>query len=278
MMPPGAARARTPPQGIGDRLDASPLSVMLDVDGTLAPIVPTPDRASVPAETRDAVARLTRLPSTTVVLVSGRAAADAWRVAAVADVWVIGNHGFEIRDPAGRVTADERVRGFDEAIARAAATLQRELGHVPGVIVENKRWTLSLHYRLVDERAVPALVDRAASVAMEQGLRVLDGKKIVELRPPVDINKGTACVAFIERLGIAPGRGSAIYVGDDRTDEDAFRELRSAVPQTVTVRVVSVDEPEQQTSAEFRLGSLEEVRELLGWIATRRASENARPL
>lgn len=258
---------------IGARLDRSPLCVMLDVDGTLAPIAPTPERATVPAETREVVGRLVHLPHTIVVLVSGRAAADAWKVAGVPGVWVIGNHGFEIRDPGGRLSADERVRGFDDTIARAAARLERDLDDIPGAIVENKRWTLSVHYRLVDESRARALMARAAEVAQQLGLRVLDGKKIVELRPPVEVHKGTACAAFTAQHGITRDRGSALYIGDDRTDEDAFRELRSVLPDTVTIRVASAeDSAGLKSEAELVLTSLHGVRELLSWIAERRTS------
>jgi trehalose-phosphatase len=257
---------------IGERLDRSPFCVMLDVDGTLAPIVATPERARVPDDTAEVVARLARTAGTTVVLVSGRAAADAWRVANIphADVWVIGNHGFETREPSGRVTSDDRVRGFDATIGRAADALQDEFRGIEGAIVENKRWTLSLHYRVVHEAAVPMIRDRAAEIARELGLRILDGKKIVELRPPVDVNKGTACVAFATKLGVTGSRGSAFYAGDDRTDEDAFRELRAAVPEAVTVRVATDEEAAASSHAELVIRTLPEVRELLGWIVARR--------
>lgn len=246
---------------------------MLDVDGTLAPIAPTPERATVPSETRDVVSRLVRAPATIVVLVSGRAATDAWKVAGVDGVWVIGNHGFEIRDPQGRVTADARVRGFDDAIAQAAAKLTNDLSDVPGAIVENKRWTLSVHYRMVAAPQVDALKARAADVARALELRVLDGKKIVELRPPIDVDKGTACIAFLDHHGVTRDRGSVIYIGDDRTDEDAFRELRAVLPDTVTVRVASSEDATDLTSeAELVLTSLADVRELLSWIGDRRTS------
>lgn len=257
-------------RAIGQRLDRSPLCIMLDVDGTLAPIVATPDLASVPPETRDVVARLTRLPGANVVLVSGRAAADAWRVASVPGVWVIGNHGFEVREPTGTTASDERVRGFDDAIARAAERLHGEFQGIRGAIVENKRWTLSVHYRIVEETIVPRLRERTAEVARELGLRVLDGKMIVELRPPIDVNKGTACVAFTHRLGVTQSRGSVLYAGDDRTDEDAFRELRTVLPDAVTVRVAATDEAPSTSHAELVLETLPELRELLQWLADRR--------
>ena len=247
---------------------------MLDVDGTLAPIVATPDQARVPEETTAVLRRLARAAGTTVVLVSGRAAADAWRVANVpeAEVWVIGNHGFELREPSGKILADDRVRGFDVVIGRAADALEKEFQGIAGAIVENKRWTLSVHYRVVDAADVPVIRERAAAIAHRLGLRVLDGKKIVELRPPVDVNKGTACVAFTTKLGVTGTRGSVLYAGDDRTDEDAFRELRAALPGTVTVRVASSDEGAAESHAELVIRTLPEIRELLEWIVQRRDS------
>ena len=251
---------------------------MLDVDGTLAPIVATPDRARVPDDTREVLARLARAAGTTVVLVSGRAAEDAWRVANVSGggVWVIGNHGFEIREPSGRITSDVTVRGFDAAIGRAADVLQEEFRDIQGAIVENKRWTLSVHYRIVEERHVPRIRERTAAIAGELGLRVLDGKKIVELRPPIDVNKGTACVAFAKQLDVSDARGSVLYAGDDRTDEDAFRELRTVLPAAVTVRVASGDDVPASTHAELVVATLPEIRELLEWIAERRESATRR--
>lgn len=259
-------------RAIGERLDRSPLCVMLDVDGTLAPIVATPEQARVPDETRRVVAQLAHCRDTTVVLVSGRAAADAWRVADVPGVWVIGNHGFETRDPTGHITSDERVRGFEEAISRAADALYEEFQGVRGAIVENKRWTLSVHYRIVDDREVPRIIRRTTEIARDLGLRVLDGKKIVELRPPIEVNKGTACVAFAERLGVTRSRGSVFYAGDDRTDEDAFRELRASLPDTVTVRVATGDDTPGTSHAELVLLNLSDLRELLDWITERRGS------
>jgi trehalose-phosphatase len=261
---------------IGERLDRSPLCVMLDVDGTLAPIVATPEQARVPDQTRTVVTQLTRCADTTVVLVSGRAAADAWRVTDVQGVWVIGNHGFEIREPSGRIMSDHRAQSFEAAIGRAAESLYAEFQSIRGVIVENKRWTLSVHYRMSEDGDVARVVARTGEIARDLGLRVLDGKKIVELRPPIDVNKGTACLAFAERLGVTRDRGSVFYAGDDRTDEDAFRELRAALPTTVTVRIASDEDAQGTSDAELVLRSPPELREVLEWIADRRESARQR--
>lgn len=259
---------------VGRRLDGSPLAVMLDVDGTLAPIAPTPELAMVPRQTRETLRRLVSLPAVTVALVSGRAASDAWSLSGVEGAWVIGNHGFELRTPDGQLSPVENVRPFEEAIAEATHLLTAAEPVVPGAIVENKRWTMSLHYRLVDPTEVPALLERAHEVARALGLRVTQGKKIVELRPPVDVHKGTATVLLAERLGALEPGASAFYAGDDRTDEDAFRALRARLPDAVTVHIASADEGESSTSAEYVLRSTEDLRAALDWLVARRSVRN----
>ena len=265
-------------RAIGDRLDAFPFVAMLDIDGTLAPIAPTPDAARVPDATRAVVARLAGLPGVAVALVSGRSAADAWRLAGVPGAIVIGNHGFETRSASGDIIADPLVQGFDAAVGMAAERLGRELGAIPGAIVENKRWTLSVHYRQVAPHHLDQLVQRAHDAARDLGLRVLPGKKIVELRPPVDIDKGTACGLLLERLQVTGDRGAALYAGDDQTDEDAFRVVRESSRRAVTVRVASTEDAAgRQTSAEVVLESTERLRELLAWIVARREAGAAAP-
>lgn len=141
----------------------------------------------------------------------------------------------------------------------------------PGAFLENKRWTLSLHYRLADPSPVPALLTRAREVAGAYGLRTMEGKKILELRPPPRIDKGTASVAFAERHGALRQAASALYAGDDRTDEDAFRELRSRSSRAVTARIVAADDHRtEETHAEFALASPDELRQVLEWLAARR--------
>lgn len=270
---PAGAGARGWGDAIGDRLDRVPMLVLLDVDGTLAPIAPTPDAATVPAGTRSVVGRLAASPGVTVALVSGRAADDAHAVVGIPGVWAIGNHGLEVRDPHGRVTPDPRVREFGPRVADARGRLERELGGIDGLIVENKTWTLSVHYRLVADANVPRVIESAQRVAIDTGLRPMDGKKIVELRPPVEAHKGTACVAFATAMGVSAGVGSVLYAGDDRTDEDAFHELRLAIPGAVTIRIASPEEQRTMHSrAELVLEGPEALRELLAWVADRRDS------
>ena len=257
---------------VGTRLDGSPLAVMLDIDGTLAPIAPRPEDAIVPAATRDTLRQLIALPGTTVALVSGRSAEDAWRVAGLAGAWVVGNHGLELRDPDGRVTTPQEVLPYEKVIAEAVRSLRSIERTVAGAIVENKRWGLSIHYRQVEPDASPALIERSREVARELGLRATEGKKIIEVRPPVDINKGTATTALAERVGALRDGASVMYAGDDRTDEDAFRALRTRDPRAVTARIDTseADPSDTATNAEFVFGSPDELRLVLEWLVARR--------
>ena len=257
---------------LAGRLAGAPCLVMLDVDGTLAPIAPTPNQAKVPDETLRAIRALSKRPSVYVAIVSGRAAADARRLVDVDDVWFIGNHGFEVVSPSGALLVNERVTPYVERMTEAAGRLAPIGERVRGSFIEDKRFTLSVHYRMVDRSEVPRLRQAALSVAHELGLRTIDGKEIVELRPPLDVDKGTAVVSLAEQLGALDPDASALYAGDDRTDEDAFRALRRVSPRAVTIRVGDGGAP---TDAEFSLLSPHETRLLLEWLASTRMAASS---
>jgi trehalose-phosphatase len=263
----GAQLAQTPE--IEARLGGSPLVVMLDVDGTLAPIVSRPEDAAVAPVTRAILERLVAAPNVHVVLVSGRAASDANAIVRVNGVWTIGNHGFEIVSPNGELETDPDLADQSAAIAQAARELEPIVSAVNGAKLENKRWTLSVHYRLAARDAVPPLRAQVERVAMGLRLRMTDGKEIVEVRPVANIHKGTAVILLGERLHAFDKNASVVFVGDDRTDEDAFRSLRARYPRALTIRV---DESgEDTTAAEIRLRDPAAVHDFLEWLAARRA-------
>lgn len=253
------------------RLAGPPLLVMLDVDGTLAPIAPTPSAAGVPQRTRDVIETLVSLPDIHVALVSGRAAGDARRMLPVPGLWVLGNHGMERLDPGGHREVSRAVAPYERAVARAAAALRQALAELHGVLVEDKQLTLSVHYRLADRSIVPRVRSAVEHVAAVDGLRLTAGKEVLELRPPVQVNKGTAILELANELGTVRGRGALLYAGDDRTDEDAFELLRAELPRSVTVRVATEPLPGgADTRAEFSVPGTEQLRELLEWIAAKR--------
>jgi trehalose-phosphatase len=252
------------------RLDGIPLVIMLDVDGTLAPITSRPEEATVPPETRRVIAALAALDPVRVVLVSGRAAAQARRMVSVANVWAIGNHGFEVVTPEGEELVDPALAPVRPAIAQASHQLARLVAPVPGVILEDKGWTLSVHYRLADPLVIPRLIESVKHVASQLGLRVTMGKMVIEVRPPAPplVDKGTAVLQLDNRLGGLRDGGSSVFIGDDTTDEDAFRALRARSARAVTVRVRH--DEETQTSAEFAVRDTAEVRVFLEWLLERR--------
>jgi trehalose 6-phosphate phosphatase len=254
------------------RLSRSPLILMLDIDGTLAPLAPRPEESLVPEATRQTVQALGAMPDVHVALVTGRAAADGRRLVGLDGVWVIGNHGIETTSPAGETVIDAGAAPYRGVLATAADELRKQIGGIPGVRVEDKVWTLSTHYRLADPGVEPRLRKTLDEVAHQHGLRMIRGKKIFELRPPIHVHKGTAVLELSRTLAGRRLEASLFYAGDDRTDEDAFRALRSSAPHAVTVRVGgAADDQTAATAAEFTVPDEEALRGLLEWLATVRA-------
>lgn len=258
--------------GVESRLRGTPLLVMLDIDGTIAPIARTPNLATIPAVTERLLDRFAAAADTHVALVTGRGASDARNMIATKGIWIIGNHGGELRFPDGETTVDAETARFGGAMAEAAADLERVAPRFPGVVIEFKKWSLSVHYRMMDETLAPALQAAFEEVVARKELLMSEGKKIFELKPPVAVNKGTAVLDLSRRLLAGyhdRGEPSIIFAGDDITDEDAFRALRGQMPGAVTIRVA--EDASTPSDAEFRVRGTEELREFLEWLATSRA-------
>ena len=237
---------------------ATPLLLLFDIDGTLAPIAPRPQDAAVPEPARAALARLAALPDVRVGLVTGRSADDGARLVDVPGLWVIGNHGVETVDPDGTRYIDPAAVAFAEPLARAADALAPLVAATPGTLLEDKRWSISLHYRLAPA-AEPRLRSAAEHVVGREGLRLGEGRAVLEVRIPAEVDKGTAVVSLARRLGAGVPGSAVLFAGDDRTDEDAFRRL-GVFSNVVTVRVGS---PEVATHARWRVDAPADVHALL---------------
>ena len=205
---------------------AGRMLVALDFDGTLTPIVDRPDAVAMPEAGAAALERLAARRDTLVAVVSGRGLADVEARVGVAGIYYVGNHGMEIRGPALTRVLDA-AREARPRLAAAARELGDRIGGLPGVILEDKTLTLSVHYRLAADEAAGATRDAVRAVARDQRLRVTEGKKVLELRPDVDWHKGSA-IRFLVDTVMSDARGTVpvLFVGDDATDEDAFREIR----------------------------------------------------
>jgi trehalose 6-phosphate phosphatase len=219
-------------------------ALVFDVDGTLAPIAPRPELATVPDATREELRRLVK-SYLVVACVSGRSGEDAGRLVGVKGIEVVGNHGLELDPRAGEFVA--RLARFREDV---------------GLPVEDKRLSLTYHYREAeDEAAARAQLEEVAERARAAGLDPHWGRKVLEVRPPVEAHKGTAVQTLLERSGAALG----LYAGDDATDLDAFEGLAAAgLEHAVRVAVASEEGPEElRAAADLVVGSPEELAGLL---------------
>ena len=201
--------------------DPGRAAILLDVDGTLAPIVERPEDARVPDETRTELARLASRYSL-VACVSGRPGAEVDRLLDVPGVAIVGEHGLELAPEAAQ---------WADAVAAFARSVDWP--------AERKPLSVSFHFRRADdEAAARAYLTRVAAAAEAEGLVPRWGRMVLEVRPPVEADKGTAVRALVTRAGV----DRALYAGDDTTDVDAFRGL-DGLDVAVRVAVDSGEAP-----------------------------------
>ena len=230
------------------RLDGVTLAVFLDYDGTLTPIVERPEDARLPEAVRSAVERLASRCQ--VAIISGRDLDDVRRMVGIDGIFYAGSHGFDCAGPGG--FAEQHAVEFVPELDRAAVELASLLSTTPNVRLERKRFAIAVHVRQVDERRVPeveAAVDRIAFA--HERLRKTVGKKVLELRPRVDWDKGRALRRLMKMLGLDRDDIVPVYVGDDLTDEDAFDVIRDRGLGVV----VQGEAGDRLTSARYSLAS-----------------------
>ena len=202
--------------------DPTKAALFLDVDGVLAPIVPKPEDARVPDETREELRRLNGRYAL-VACISGRAGADAQRIVGIPELVYVGNHGLEL---------DGEAAGWGER-------LQRFLAEVAWPATENKQLTASLHYRgAPDEAAARAALEDVKARAEREGFVARFGRKVLEVLPPLDVHKGTA----VRQLLAEQSLRRALYAGDDTTDLDGFKAL-DGLDMSVRIAVASAEGP-----------------------------------
>ena len=251
-------------------LEASPRwLLMLDFDGTLAPIVEHPDQAALPAATKQHLSKLASSPGTDLVIVSGRAIADLQPRIGIEGVEFSGNHGRERLKPGSpRSEPDSSVRAI---VAPVCERLSREAEGIPGAYVEDKGLTASLHYRQVpaDFHAKVRGAVRAVGQTFGDAIELAEGKRVFDFFPADHVNKGKAATALLaEKGGVA--RVLPIYCGDDTTDETVFRALPS---ESITV---FVGNGETSSAARYRVDDTSEVAEFLGRMGSLRGGSDAR--
>ena len=240
------------------------LLLLSDYDGTLTPIVGRPEDAALSPGVREKLAALARRETATVGVISGRSMTDLRAMVGIAGIYYAGNHGLEIEGPGLNFVSRPA------ALARAtigdlAERLETSLASVAGVIIEDKRLSLSVHYRLVDEGRVSSVKETfkriTAPLVYEDKIKVTTGKKVLEARPPIDWDKGNAVETIIWEMksALRLKKVLTVYLGDDATDEDAFEVIHH--PEGLSIFVGGGN---PASSAEYYLESVAEAEELLG--------------
>jgi len=231
---------------ISRRVGGKRLAVFLDYDGTLTPIVETPDRAVMHEDMREAVIDLSR--QCPLGIISGRDLRDVKDKVKIDSIVYAGSHGFDIAGPEGLQVENTVGEEFLPVLDKAEKELSQNLRSLPGLLVERKKFAIAIHYRLVDPGRVEGIekvVDEVA--ARHPELRKAFGKKVFELQPQIDWHKGKALLALLGTLKLDGGEVLPFYIGDDVTDEDAFRALQGR-----GIGIVVRDQP-YETAAAYSL-------------------------
>lgn len=236
------------------------LILLSDVDGTLVPLVDHPHAARLPRRTRASLARLACHPRARIGIVSGRSLRTLKRLVRLPGAAYAGCHGLEIGWRGVRFR-HARAAALLPLLRRVTRELRRKTSGYRGILVEPKGLTVSLHYRVADPHTVRAIREIVRRILVDApALEVLPGKKALELRPRVAWAKGQAVRIIRDLLAKSLGHHSplTLYLGDDETDEDAFRALRG--------RALCVAVGRRRTQAAYRVSGPAAIQSLLAWL------------
>lgn len=247
-------------------LAISPLGLITDVDGTISRVAPTPAEAVVSPVCHFYLSLLPQKLSL-VAVISGRPVSQVKQMLGIEGLVYIGNHGLE-RLAGGKIEISQQVREYPGLVE---ATLQdlEPLTAIEGILFENKGVTASIHYRLCHDRESVRrqILAAVANSSSARKLRIAQGRMSVELRPPVEANKGTAMRDLVEDYHLR----AAICLGDDLTDVDAFRaihQFRHPDFQGLAIGVIDNETaPEVEQEADFTLQGVGEVEQFFKWLA-----------
>jgi trehalose-phosphatase len=208
------------------------IMLFLDYDGTLTPIVETPDKAIISKQTKELLEKLSKSSRCKVAIISGRALKDIKNRVGVKNIIYVGNHGSEIEGP--KIKFESPISPRHKAILKQIKIeLTKKLSSIRGVIIEDKGLSLSVHYRLVDRKRIPlvkTILHEAVNLYLGRNkIKVKSGKMVLEVRLPGEWDKGKVVLWLLarERFAVREKSFVPIYIGDDKTDEDAFKALRN---------------------------------------------------
>jgi trehalose-phosphatase len=233
--------------------------VFLDFDGTLSAIVERPELATIEEPMRSAVQRLSRCCP--VAVISGRDLDDVRARVGIEEILYAGSHGFDIAGPRDLHFRHPRGTAALPALDAAEAFLGQQLACIDGALLERKRFSLATHYRLAAADDVPTIEARVDEAHRRNpGLRKTHGKKVLELQPDAEWDKGAALRWLLQALDLGE-HALPIHIGDDVTDEDAFRVIRR---KGIGIAVM---QPPRPTAAHYWLPDTEQVQSFLVTMA-----------
>lgn len=261
------------------------IAVFMDYDGTLSPIVDDPDRALMSNDMRCAVRNVAKyFPS---AIISGRSRDKVYELVGLTELYYAGSHGMDIMGPPSQTGSDEssdqqgkEVKLFQPAkeflpmIDEVFRTLIENTKGIEGAKVENHKFCASVHYRNVDEKKWPVIAQCVHDILKDYPrLRLTHGRKVLEVRPVIDWNKGKAVEFLLESLKLSDKTDVLpLYIGDDRTDEDAFKVLREG-NRGYGILVSSVP---KETNAFYSLRNPAEVMRFLNALVKWKEQEGAK--
>lgn len=222
----------------------------LDYDGTLTPIVSKPELAKISKDMRNTVTKLSKKYTTAIV--SGRMRTDVQKLAGVKGIAYSGSHGFDIKAP-GLTLVEPRAKKLVPLVSRIIKKFKKQLKHIPGVLIEEKKFSVAVHYRLANAKHLPEITKIVKNMIKDKkSLRLMSGKKVFEILPSVKWDKGKAVKLIMKALKITWKNALVIYIGDDVTDEYAFKAVKkyglgilvskSTKPSAASLRLKSPDE------------------------------------
>ncbi len=246
--------------------------LFLDYDGTLAPIVEKPSQATVPRKTMRLLEALAENQNFKIAVISGRAVEDVKKRLGLPNIIYSGNHGLEIWGPRLRFTSPVTLR-YKKILEQIKNALCLKLSSIPGVFVEDKGLSLSLHFRQADRKDVSAVKtifhETVILHYVRNKIKIREGKEVLEIRPPFEWNKGKVVLWLLARHKFYKKQDDIVpvYIGDDETDEDAFQALGS---RGLTI---FVGEP-KQSCARYYVKDPVEVTRLLEELAVLQRGED----
>ena len=251
-------------------IGARPLMVALDFDGTLSNVVSDPATATLVHGAAGALAQLAH--HCPVAILSGRDLPDIRDRVGVAGLWYAGSHGFELVRPDGSYHQNHTAAAAVPILEQAATELRKNLTQIPGVRVEHKRFAVAVHYRQVAAEHITQVISTTQRLGQQENLRVTPGRKVIELRPNLDWNKGTTLTWIRNQLQHLT-TPLTIYIGDDLTDEDAFDTLQF---DGIAMIVRHAEHGDRPTAATFTLDNPHQVYQFIQHSAQWLAHETAR--